>query len=267
MARLHGLGRALLILLVRPCAHRPGSDRQADVSVAKAAEADPAGLVVDGLRRALEGAADPERAARASTYLRHQFAFFGVPTPERRRLARVVLADLPAPDEAALAALARALWAQPERELQYVACDLLRRHVAVASAGFIDVVHDLVTTKAWWDTVDDLAAHTAGPLVRAHPELVATMDRWVDSEDMWVARTAILHQLAYKEATDPDRLFRYCHRRAGDREFFLRKAIGWALRSYAAVAPDAVERFVAQTPQLSPLSVREATRGVVRARR
>jgi 3-methyladenine DNA glycosylase AlkD len=84
-------------------------------------------------------------------------------------------------------------------------------------------------------------------------------------DDLWIARTALLHQLAYKHATDEQRLFRYCRQRAEDREFFIRKAIGWALRQYAAIAPEAVAEFVAATPSLSGLSVREAMRGVHRA--
>lgn len=222
--------------------------------------------VVARLRGAFEPAADPERAAGAAAYMRDQFPFLGIPTPERRRLARTALRDLEDPNESELAAIARALWAQPEREFQHTGCDYLRAHIDVAGIGFIDVVEQLVTTKAWWDTVDALAAHTAGPLVRAHPALVATMDRWIVSEQLWLARTALLHQLAYKRATDGDRLFRYCALRAGDREFFIRKAIGWALRTYAAIAPDAVAQFVASTPELSPLSTREATRGIARAR-
>ena len=222
--------------------------------------------VVARLRGAFDPAADPERAAGAAAYMRDQFPFLGIPTPERRRLARAALRDLRAPNESELAAIARALWAQPEREFQHTGCDYLRAHIDAAGVGFIDVVEELVTTKAWWDTVDVLAAHTAGPLVRAHAELVATMDRWVVSDQLWLARTALLHQLAYKRTTDADRLFRYCALRAGDREFFIRKAIGWALRTYAAIAPDAVAQFVASTPGLSPLSIREATRGVARAR-
>jgi len=223
--------------------------------------------IVARLRRAYEAEADAERAAGAAAYLRGQFPFLGVRTPDRRRLMRTALGGLPAPDERELSAVARALWAEPEREFQHTGCDYLRAHIAVAGAGFVDVLHELVTTRAWWDTVDALAAHTAGPLVRAHPELVLTMDRWVGADHLWVARTALLHQLTYGRATDADRFFRSCRRRAGDREFFLRKAIGWALRTYAAVDPDAVERFVAATPELSPLSVREAGRGIARARR
>ena len=222
--------------------------------------------VVARLRAAYEPAADPERAAGAAAYMRHQFPFLGIATPERRRLTRAALRDLPAPTEDELAAVARALWAEPERELQYAGTDYLRRHVRVAGPGFVDVVHELVTTKAWWDTVDALAAHVAGPLVRAHPELGATMDRWVADDHLWVVRTALLHQVSAGHETDAERLFRHCRLRAGDRDVFIRKAIGWALRTYAAVAPDAVERFVEATPALSPLSVREAMRGVARAR-
>jgi 3-methyladenine DNA glycosylase AlkD len=175
--------------------------------------------------------------------------------------------ELPPPTKSELAAVARALWREPEREFQHTGCDYVRAHIGVAGPSFLDeVIHELVTTKSWWDTVDALAAHAAGPLVRDHPELVLVMDRWIESDDFWVARTALLHQLTYKRHTDEDRLFRYCRRRAADREFFIRKAIGWALRSYAAVAPDAVAAFVRATPDLSPLSVREATKGVLRAR-
>jgi 3-methyladenine DNA glycosylase AlkD len=196
--------------------------------------------------------------------MRNQFPFLGLRTPVRRRLAREALRDLPAPTEPELASVARALWAEPEREFQHSGCDYLRTHIRVAGPAFIGVVHELVTTKPWWDTVDALAAHTAGPLVRLHPELAAVMDQWIVDDDIWLARTALLHQLAYKQMTDAPRLFDYCRLRAGDREFFIRKAIGWALRQYAAVAADAVAEFVAATPALSALSVREAMKGVAR---
>ena len=222
--------------------------------------------IVERLRGAWRPAADPDHAVGAAAYMRDQFPYLGVRTPVRRKLQRAALRDLPAPSESELAEVALALWGEPEREFQHAGCDYLRTHVGVAPAGFVDVLHELVTTKAWWDTVDVLAAHTAGPLVRAHPELVAVMDEWVRADELWVARTALLHQLAAKDETDAERLFRHCRLRAGDREFFIRKAIGWALRNHAARAPDDVAAFVAATPELSALSVREAMRGVDRAR-
>lgn len=124
-----------------------------------------------------------------------------------------------------------------------------------------------MTAKSWWDTVDELATHVAGPLVAAHPELRSVMDRWVTSESIWLARVAILHQERWKERTDADLLFTYCLRRAGEREFFIRKAIGWALRSYARTAPEAVAGFLAaHGDELSGLSPREAERGVAMGR-
>ncbi|MGH9224096.1 MAG: DNA alkylation repair protein [Acidimicrobiales bacterium] len=221
--------------------------------------------VVARLRAAYEPAADPERAEGETAYLRNQFPFLGMRTADRRRLSAHALADLPPPDENDLASVARALWSEPEREFQHAGCDYVRAHISVASAGFTDILHDLVTTKSWWDTVDPLAAHAAGPLVRRHSGLAAVMDRWVVDDDLWVARTAILHQLTYKRETNEQRLFRYCRLQAPHRDFFIRKAIGWALRSYAAVAPQSVAAFVGATPSLSALSVREATRRVVRA--
>ena len=112
------------------------------------------------------------------------------------------------------------------------------------AAEHLDDVGRYITTKSWWDTVDGLAAWTAGPLVAANPELLATMDRWIVSDNICLARTAIIFQLGYKDRTDADRLFRYAAARAEDTEFFIRKAIGWALRQYAREDADAGRAFV-----------------------
>lgn len=228
-------------------------------------EAAYAAAVVARLRNAFEPEADRTRASGAAAYMRGQFPFLGLRTPVRRRLAKHALRDLLPPTQGQLAAVARSLWREPEREFQHTGADYLRAHSGVAGAAFVDDLHHLVTTKSWWDTVDALAAHTAGPLVRRHPELAGVMDDWVDDADIWVARTALLHQLTFGRDTDAERLFDYCRRRSTDREFFLRKAIGWALRSYARHAPEAVADFVDSTPALSGLSRREALKGVTRA--
>jgi 3-methyladenine DNA glycosylase AlkD len=196
--------------------------------------------------------------------MRDQFAFFGIPLPVVTTIARRVTADLPPPGgDRELAAVTLACWKLPEREYQHFGVWYTRRFVGRAGPGFAPTLERLVTTRSWWDTVDGLATHVAGPLVAAHPGLVAVMDRWIGSENLWLARVAILHQERWKERTDADRLFRYCLRRASDREFFLRKAIGWALRSYAKVAPEEVAAFVAaHRGELSGLSRREAERGI-----
>ena len=204
---------------------------------------------------------DPARAPAMAAYMRDQFAFYGIPAPAQRAAAREAAAGLAPPTEADLASLAGACWARPQREWQYAACDALARGATRCSAALLDTVEHLIVTKSWWDTVDSLAAQTTGALVTAHPQLAATMDAWIEADNFWLARTAILHQLKYKAATDAARLFGYCERRAADREFFIRKAIGWALREYSKTDPAAVQRFVADhDARLSGLSKREALR-------
>ena len=208
-------------------------------------------------------AADPERAEGNRAYLRDQFPFLGIPTPKRRALSREVLAGLPAPTIDELEPIARACWELPEREYQYFAVDLLVRYARRLDPSALTTVHHLVTAKSWWDTVDALASNVVGPIVAAHPEAVATMEAWLVDENLWLARTAILHQLMYKERTDTARLFRYCLARAEHTDFFIRKAIGWALRQYAWTDPAAVREFVsAHAAELSPLSRREATKNL-----
>ena len=188
------------------------------------------------LSAAFESSRDDERARSMSAYMRDRFPFVGIPTRARVAIQR-----------------------EAEREYQYAACGYLRKHVGRCSAGFVDTAERLITTKSWWDTVDELAQSVVGPLVAAHPELRATTDRWIDADDFWLARTAILHQNHSKGRTDPDVLFGYCLRRAADPEFFIRKAIGWALREYSKTDAEAVERFVREHhDELSGLSRTEA---------
>jgi 3-methyladenine DNA glycosylase AlkD len=210
---------------------------------------------------AFEAAREPERAVRAAAYMRDQFDFLGFSTPAQRALARGVVAGLPRPDEEELRRVALACWGREEREYQYFACDYLRTNQAVPGPGFLATARTLITTKPWWDTVDPLATRFVGGLVRAHPELSAEMDAWSADPDLWLVRTAILHQLHWGEATDTGRLFGYCTRQAGHRDFFVRKAIGWALRHYARTDPAAVRAYLAAKSKiLSPLSVREASK-------
>jgi 3-methyladenine DNA glycosylase AlkD len=216
--------------------------------------------VVAGVRGVLEPVADPERARPMVAYMKNRYPFLGIATPARRALVAGVVRGAGRPTEAELAAAMHALWAFDEREYQYVACDLLARHQRVCGAPFlVEHAEPLIQTKSWWDTVDALRSAVVGPVVSRHDELVAVLWRWIDSDDIWLVRSAIIHQLGYGVHTDETRLFAFCARRADHPDFFVRKAIGWALREHAKRAPDAVRAFVAdQRDQLSPLSVREA---------
>lgn len=221
--------------------------------------------VVDRADEALRAIADPERAGPMAAYMRHQFAFLGIPGPQRRAALAAAWRDVPRLDEADLDGAVRSLWARDEREFAYAACDLLERELGTARKAtrvgpefLTTTVHHLITDKSWWDTVDSLRKVAVGPLVQAHPDLRQVMRQWVESPDRWLVRSAIIHQLGYRRATDADLLFAACARRATDREFFIAKAIGWALRQYTYIDPDAVRRFVDAHPELTPLARREA---------
>ncbi|SDM49924.1 3-methyladenine DNA glycosylase AlkD [Streptomyces sp. cf386] len=222
-----------------------------------------ADTVLERLTTAYAAAADPERAVAARAYMKDAAPFLGIPTPERRALSRTVLQGTPRPDESDCTAVALRCWQLPEREYHYFAVDYLRRYVGRCSSGFLPVARHLITAVSWWDTVDALAAHVVGGLVAADPRLTADMDAWIADDDLWVARTALLHQLRYKERTDTERLFAYCLRQSGHPDFFVRKAIGWCLREYAKTDPDAVREFLArERGRFAPLSVREALKNI-----
>jgi 3-methyladenine DNA glycosylase AlkD len=217
--------------------------------------------LLDRLVRTYSAARDAERAGAAAAYMRNQFPFLGLPAPSQAALNRSITSGLPAPTEDDLRTVALACWDLNEREYQYFACGWLRSHVRVPGPGFLSTARELITTKSWWDTVDSLATRFVGGLVRRHPELATEMDAWSADDDMWVVRTAILHQLHYGADTDTERLFGYCTRQAGHPDFFVRKAIGWALRHYARTDPDAVRGYLAgNADRLSALSVREAAK-------
>ena len=215
--------------------------------------------ILDRLEQTYREAADPDRAPAMVAYMRNQVSFLGISAPRQKELTKVVLAGLPPPAEADVVAVVQACWALTEREFRYFGCGYARRHIKRCGPTFLPTLEAAISTDSWWDTVDALASHGVGPLVRAHPPLLTEMDRWIDSSDLWLARSAIIYQLGAKAATDTARLFDYCERRAGDTDFFIRKAIGWALREYAKTDPAAVRRFVSDhDAELSGLSKREA---------
>jgi 3-methyladenine DNA glycosylase AlkD len=216
-------------------------------------------LYLERLTQELDARADPEKAAPMAAYMRNQFPFLGVQGQGRRDAMALARADLPKSTEADLTDVVRALWRRDAREYQLVGSDEVWRAAPRCTPGFLAVVGELITTKSWWDTVDRLAVRGAGVLVGNHPELRREMDRWLGEEDLWLRRSALLHQLLWRDRTDAEWLFAACERRAGETDFFMRKAIGWVLREYSKTDPEAVRDFVSShAGQLSPLSRREA---------
>ena len=219
--------------------------------------------LIDELRNGLLNVADGEKADGMAAYMKGHFIYLGVLAGDRRTASKSLLKQGKSMDPDELLATAEALWAESEREFHYVGMDLLRAGAKNLRSSDLPRVRGRIEATPWWDTVDSLAIHTTGTMVTTHPALAEEMDLWVESDDIWIARTAILHQLMFKDLTDTNRLFTYCEMRMDDTEFFLRKAIGWALRHYARTDPDAVRSFVAKNEaSLSGLSKREALKNL-----
>lgn len=203
---------------------------------------------------------NPERSQSMAAYMKNLFPFWGIPAPQQTKIAKQVYAPLKSwVNEDWLTQAGLLLYQQAQREYHYFAVDLLSRFSDRLSPTAMPTVEQLVVTHSWWDTVDGIASHVVGSLARRFPELVPTLDHYSIHPNFWLRRTAILHQLSYKQQTDPDRLFQYCTSNAESKEFFIRKAIGWALREYAKTDSAAVIDYVWQhRHQLANLSKREA---------
>ena len=193
-------------------------------------------------------------------YMLDQFAFLGIRAGPRRDALKGLMKFTGSADE--LLALAEALWRLPEREFRYAAIDLLAKHHKRLDVSALPRILQLVQTDPWWDTVDGLAGVVGDILLRAkasQPDVQRHMDACLVHPHLWVRRVAMLHQLGWREQTDPERLLRYALTLAPEKDFFIRKAIGWALRDHARTQPDAVRDFLARhADQLSGLTRREA---------
>jgi 3-methyladenine DNA glycosylase AlkD len=233
-----------------------------------AGPATPAALAQQ-VRARLESVGDPERAPDMQAYMKSAMPFRGVSAPMVRAVCRELFNAHRLPDVQAWRDAVTALWDDAEyREERYAALLLAghRFYVAHQTPDTLPLYRHMVVTGAWWDTVDALAANHVGPVLRSYPEEVApTMRAWAVDADLWVRRTAVLCQLGSKESTDVDLLRHVLEVNLEEslhgREFFIRKAVGWALRQHARVDPDWVRGFVAEhADRLSGLSRREALR-------
>lgn len=213
-------------------------------------------------REALTELADPAAAQAMAAYMKTDMPFFGVKTPQRVPIGREVAHRWPPPSQDEYEHLVRAFWAQPERECRYLAVGLAGHHRAFVTAASLPLYRDLIVAGAWWDLVDAIASDLVGTvLLRERLATTPIMRAWLEDDHLWLRRTAIICQLGHKEHTDTALLFDACRARAHEREFFIRKAIGWALRQYARTDPDAVRAFLAEMgDRLSPLSRREAAK-------
>ena len=220
--------------------------------------------VVDRSARALDPLADPVRAEEMAAYMKHVAPFIGVGAVPRRQALRDAWAGLAPPTSDELGAAATMLVHRREREFHYAAADLIDRFRRCADEAFAPRhLEGLLVTTPWWDSVDALVSAAVSPLCRRFDH-AALIDRWSESGDRWLVRAAITHQRGWRAATDVDRVLALCDRHWADREFFVAKAIGWALRDLVRVDADAVARFLDEHPERNAVAEREARRGLAR---
>ena len=203
----------------------------------------------------MEECRNPENAAAMKKYMKNLFPFIGIKAPERKKLSKSFIQVLCAVEDFEPYVLN--LWEMPEREYQYVAVDFLVKMKKHLDESHVDLLENLILTKSWWDTVDPIASQLVGAVFSKSPELVQSRGTdWGNSENIWLQRSMILFQLKYKEKTDKELLFSIIERTKHTEEFFIQKAIGWALREYSKTNPAEVVRFI-ESRSLSNLARKE----------
>ncbi|AOT04902.1 DNA alkylation repair protein [Arthrobacter sp. U41] len=220
--------------------------------------------LISAIRSQLRGAADPVRAAGAQAYLKSEMPSLGVRVPEVRRIVKAAAKELPPGSLKDLQSAVLELWRGARwREERYAAIDLTGLKLAAGELSMLPLYEEIIRSGAWWDLVDGVSHRICG-LLQAHREdMSPVLLRWSTDADLWIRRAAITAQLGAKSATDPALLAAVIEPNLADPEFFIRKAIGWALRDFSATDPDWVRDFAARHgAALSPLSRREALRNL-----
>ena len=215
---------------------------------------------IKALRQEFEARADSKIAAEQKAYLRDQFLFYGIKTPIRRAIQKPFLVNEYLPPKENLEELARLLWKRPQREYHHFAQELVQKYTKRFEKKDIQLLEYMVTNNSWWDTVDFIAPKLISAYFIKFPDQRDPyVKKWLASKNIWLQRSCIIFQLLSKEKMDKEFLAYTINSLLGSKEFFINKAIGWALRDYSRTNPKWVMDFVAKTP-LEPLSKREALR-------
>jgi 3-methyladenine DNA glycosylase AlkD len=202
--------------------------------------------------------ADASQSKPMSAYMRDQFPFLGIKAQKRRELQEEIAKETGYKNRPFCEEFVRCLWGLPEREYQYFAVDYLIGKSKTLEQDHINLLEELITSKSWWDTVDALASNVVGTLCMKYPDIRhREILQFSESGNIWLIRTSILFQLRYKDKTDTRLLATMIEKNSATGEFFIDKAIGWALRQYARTDEEWVLEFL-DTHTLAPLSIKEA---------
>jgi 3-methyladenine DNA glycosylase AlkD len=198
-----------------------------------------------------------------SKYMKNNFRFLGIPAPKRKDLFKVFFNTFPIPAYDETKMLVKELFNLPEREYHYFAIQMLMKYKRSWSPTDIVYFEGLIITKPWWDSVDLISSKIISPYFIKYPNLAAPMtDSWSQSKNIWLKRVSIIYQLAYKKNTNTELLTNHILENASHHDFFVQKAIGWALREYSKTDYKWVLNFIIQNTSLKTLSKREAIKWI-----
>lgn len=207
-----------------------------------------------------------QQGEKMAAYMRHQFQFLGLNAAVRNEVTKEIYKTIGLPDYVHLQPVIEELWEQPYREIHYFAMGLLLKFHTSFEKSTILFLRKLIEQQSWWDTIDFIAPNLVGKFMKTYPEMIDnTINEWMESDNFWLQRSALLFQLKYKKETDTELLSHLIVHLADKNEFFIRKAIGWVLREYSKTDASWVIEFV-QTHTLKPLSAKEALKWLKRDR-
>ena len=220
--------------------------------------------LVKATQVAMHGAGNPAQAAGAERYMKNIAPFLGIATPQRRAILKSAWSEFRSPTSDELGEACLQLMKLREREYHYAAYDLIDKWVRQADEYFLaEYMEPLLTTTSWWDTVDGLVNAGVSPLCFRY-DATTILDEWSESGNRWLIRAAIGHQRGWKKNTDVERVLQLCDQHWDDKEFFIAKAIGWALRDITRFDPSSVKRFLDTHHSKNSVAIREAERGLSR---
>jgi 3-methyladenine DNA glycosylase AlkD len=219
---------------------------------------------IQSLENTFQEKSHPENAFAMAKYMKNHFLFFGVKTEDRRFIFKTIWKENQQEVTENARVIAWELFTKSQRELQYCGIEILIKELKKNyKKEDIQLIEKLIVTNSWWDSVDVIAKYILGQYLLEHPlETEKVIERFSNSENMWLNRSAILFQLGYKQKTNFDILKSECEKHKNSNEFFIQKAIGWALREYAKINPEAVKNYVIHT-NLKNLSQKEALKHIL----
>lgn len=217
-------------------------------------------FLINDIKKEFDAAANTEESVKMSAYMKNNFKFLGIKKPIRAEILKPYFDEIKKLDSIETLELAKEIWALEEREFQYTAMEILIKSKRKWNDAYFEFFEKMLVEKSWWDSVDAIAANMIGPYVLQHrSKLEKKLKAYTLDSNMWKRRTSIIFQLHYKEDVSIPILLEHILLTKDDKQFFIQKAIGWALRQISTKHPELVRSFV-ETHAITGLAKREALR-------